>query len=222
MIKASPAAAARACASPIRSRGGGGLCARALGGEILVRRRPRVHRKIHHRSAPHRNPGAGRQARQCHLSRRARMFDPAPQSEGVEEAPSPLLDAATRKKMGEQAVALAKAVGYDSRRHGRVRRRPGQEFLFSGDEHAAAGRASGDRAGHRHRSRRADDPQSRPAKDWRSSRATSSSTAGRWKAASMPKTLSQLPAVDRPAHALSAAGGARERRRHGAQRHRRL
>jgi propionyl-CoA carboxylase alpha chain len=32
----------------------------------------------------------------------------------VEEAPSPLLDAATRKKMGEQAVALAKAVGYDS------------------------------------------------------------------------------------------------------------
>ena len=27
---------------------------------------------------------------------------------------SPLLDAATRKKMGEQAVALAKAVGYDS------------------------------------------------------------------------------------------------------------
>src|SRR3984957_17649 len=32
----------------------------------------------------------------------------------VEEAPSPLLDAATRKKMGEQAVALAKAVQYDS------------------------------------------------------------------------------------------------------------
>src|SRR5262249_7320872 len=32
----------------------------------------------------------------------------------VEEAPSPLIDAATRRKMGEQAVALAKAVGYDS------------------------------------------------------------------------------------------------------------
>ena len=30
------------------------------------------------------------------------------------------------RKMGEQAVALAKAVGYDSRRHGRVRRRAGQ------------------------------------------------------------------------------------------------
>ncbi|NBT32788.1 MAG: acetyl/propionyl-CoA carboxylase subunit alpha, partial [Rhodobacteraceae bacterium] len=32
----------------------------------------------------------------------------------VEEAPSPFLDEATRKAMGEQAVALAKAVGYTS------------------------------------------------------------------------------------------------------------
>jgi propionyl-CoA carboxylase alpha subunit len=32
----------------------------------------------------------------------------------VEEAPSPLLDAQTRKQMGAQAVQLAKAVGYDS------------------------------------------------------------------------------------------------------------
>src|SRR4029453_9743293 len=32
----------------------------------------------------------------------------------VEEAPSPLLDAKTRKAMGEPAVALARAVGYDS------------------------------------------------------------------------------------------------------------
>ncbi len=32
----------------------------------------------------------------------------------VEEAPSPLIDAGTRAKMGAQAVALARAVGYDS------------------------------------------------------------------------------------------------------------
>ena len=32
--------------------------------------------------APHRDPGARRQARQRHLSRRARMLDPAPQPEG--------------------------------------------------------------------------------------------------------------------------------------------
>ena len=44
--------------------------------------------------------------RECSIQRRNQKV--------VEEAPSPLLDAATRKKMGEQAVALAKAVGYDS------------------------------------------------------------------------------------------------------------
>jgi propionyl-CoA carboxylase alpha subunit len=44
--------------------------------------------------------------RECTIQRRNQKV--------VEEAPSPLLDAATRKKMGEQAVALAKAVGYDS------------------------------------------------------------------------------------------------------------
>src|SRR6201999_348964 len=44
--------------------------------------------------------------RECSIQRRNQKV--------VEEAPSPLLDAAARKKMGEQAVALAKAVGYDS------------------------------------------------------------------------------------------------------------
>src|SRR6188508_1286442 len=44
--------------------------------------------------------------RECSIQRRNQKV--------IEEAPSPLLDAATRKKMGEQAVALSKAVGYDS------------------------------------------------------------------------------------------------------------
>jgi propionyl-CoA carboxylase alpha chain len=44
--------------------------------------------------------------RECSIQRRNQKV--------VEEAPSPLLDVATRQKMGEQAVALAKAVGYDS------------------------------------------------------------------------------------------------------------
>ena len=42
------------------------------------------------------------------------MLDPAPQPEGHRGSATPLLDEATRKTMGEQAVALAKAVGYDS------------------------------------------------------------------------------------------------------------
>src|ERR1700704_4011027 len=44
--------------------------------------------------------------RECSIQRRNQKV--------VEEAPSPLLDPATRATMGEQAVALAKAVGYDS------------------------------------------------------------------------------------------------------------
>jgi propionyl-CoA carboxylase alpha subunit len=44
--------------------------------------------------------------RECSIQRRNQKV--------VEEAPSPLLDAATRAAMGEQAVALARAVGYDS------------------------------------------------------------------------------------------------------------
>src|SRR5215831_3311226 len=44
--------------------------------------------------------------RECSIQRRNQKV--------VEEAPSPLLDEPTRKKMGEQAVALAQAVGYDS------------------------------------------------------------------------------------------------------------
>ncbi|WP_020178207.1 acetyl/propionyl/methylcrotonyl-CoA carboxylase subunit alpha [Methylopila sp. M107] len=44
--------------------------------------------------------------RECSIQRRNQKV--------VEEAPSPLLDEATRKAMGEQSVALAKAVNYDS------------------------------------------------------------------------------------------------------------
>ena len=44
--------------------------------------------------------------RECSIQRRNQKV--------IEEAPSPLLDEATRARMGEQAVALAKAVNYDS------------------------------------------------------------------------------------------------------------
>jgi propionyl-CoA carboxylase alpha chain len=44
--------------------------------------------------------------RECSIQRRNQKV--------IEEAPSPLLDKATRQRMGEQAVALSKAVGYDS------------------------------------------------------------------------------------------------------------
>src|SRR2546421_11163985 len=44
--------------------------------------------------------------RECSIQRRNQKV--------IEESPSPLLDAKTRARMGEQAMALAKAVGYDS------------------------------------------------------------------------------------------------------------
>jgi propionyl-CoA carboxylase alpha chain len=44
--------------------------------------------------------------RECSIQRRNQKV--------IEEAPSPFLDAKTRKAMGEQAVMLSKAVGYDS------------------------------------------------------------------------------------------------------------
>ena len=88
--------------------------------------------------------------RECSIQRRNQKV--------IEESPSPLLDAKTRAKMGEQAVALAKRRRLRQRRHGGIRGRAGPQLLFPGDEHAAAGRASGDRACHRHRSGRADDP----------------------------------------------------------------
>jgi propionyl-CoA carboxylase alpha chain len=44
--------------------------------------------------------------RECSIQRRNQKV--------IEEAPSPFLDAKTRRAMGEQAVMLAKAVGYDS------------------------------------------------------------------------------------------------------------
>ena len=56
--------------------------------------------------------------RECSIQRRNQKV--------VEEAPSPFLDEATRKAMGEQAVSLAKAVGYASA--GTV------EFIVDGDK----------------------------------------------------------------------------------------
>src|SRR5262249_50263490 len=44
--------------------------------------------------------------RECSIQRRNQKV--------IEESPSPLLDPATRERMGLQSVALAKAVGYDS------------------------------------------------------------------------------------------------------------
>src|SRR5262249_40829068 len=62
--------------------------------------------------------------RECSIQRRHQKV--------IEEAPSPFLDAATRKAMGEEAVALAKAVQYKSA--GTVELIVGQNRKFSSGE----------------------------------------------------------------------------------------
>ena len=52
--------------------------------------------------------------RECSIQRRHQKV--------IEEAPSPFLDEATRKAMGEQAVALVEGGGLQVGRHGRVYR----------------------------------------------------------------------------------------------------
>ena len=201
----------------IEQRGRGGLCAGALGGEVLVRRRPRLHREVHRRSTPHRDPGARRQARQRDLSRRARMLDPAAQSEGDRGIAEPAARRRDPRADGDAGGRPRQGRRLRFRRHRGIRRRTGQELLLPRDEHAPAGRASRDRARHRHRSRRADDPRRRrrAARD-RAGRRRAQRVGGR-----VPHLcggpLPQLPSLDRAPREVSPAGRGHCRRRHRAQ-----
>ena len=103
--------------------------------------------------------------RECSLQRRHQKV--------VEESPSPALTPALRARMGAAAVAAAARGRLPQRRHDRVpARRRGRRgaVLLPRDEHAAAGRASGHRGGHRRRSGAARSWRSRPARRCRGRR----------------------------------------------------
>ena len=198
------------------------LRARQVRGLVLVRRRSRLRREIHRQSPPYRNPGARRQARQRHPSRRARMLDPAPQPESDRGS---ALAAARRGNAAQDGRAGGRArQGGQLRfgRHGRIRRGAGPQLLLPGDEHAASSRTSRDGAGHRRRPRRGDDPQ----RLWRAA----APDPGRREADRLggrePRLRrgpdARLPALDRASRQIPPARRRKRRGRHGAQRHRRL
>ena len=123
------------------------------GGERL-RRRPADARALSRAAAPHRGAGLRRRARRLRAPVRARMLGAAPLPEdhrGIALALHRRGDA-----RGDDRRGRARGAGRRLRecRHDRVHRRRRRALLFHGDEHAPAGRASGDRTGHRPRSRR--------------------------------------------------------------------
>ena len=128
---------------------------RGLGG---VRRRRRLHREVHRVAPPHRVPDSGRPARGGRPPRRARVLDSAASPEAArgvavagaqrEDAPQ---DGRDRHRRGEGGAV-------HQRRHVRVPDGSRRPLLLHGDEHAAAGRASGDRDGDRRRHRQGADP----------------------------------------------------------------
>ena len=134
--------------------------------------------------------------RECSLQRRHQKV--------IEEAPSPLLDAATRARIGAAAVRHRPQRRLRRCGHRRVHRvrRPARRVLLHGDEHPAAGRASGHRDWSPVGTSSSGRCASRRGRSCPSARTTSRCAGTRSRPASTPRT--RRPASCRPAGRCSA------------------
>ncbi len=174
------------------------------GGDGELRRRPCADRTLRHPAAAYRDPGVRRPPRSLRLPVRARLLGAAAPPEGARGGTGPRHDRDAPARDGRGRSRRRARGALRRRRHGGVHRRPGRPLLLHGDEHAAAGRASGHRDDHRTGPRRV-------AAARRGRRAA----AGHAGAARDPRTLAggahlrggpgpRLPAVDRTARAPRA------------------
>ena len=150
-----PAAAARACAS---STAPSELGARpwprrgARRQSLSATTRVFLERYVARRRGTSRCRSSATRTATCVAPGRARVLDPAPASEDRRgERRRRASTRELRARMGDAAVAAGGGRRLHRGGHGRVHRRPRRRLLLPRDEHPPAGRAPGDRAGHRRR-----------------------------------------------------------------------